>query len=268
MQKLVSIVIPTFCAARWLGETLESIRRQSYRPIEVIVSDGGSTDSTAKIVQSYDDIIVHFRSSPDDGPADALNRGIAQAKGDLIGYINGDDSLAENSIAEACETLCSEAMPALVYRDIEFIDEFGKRRRGYGGKLTTYCPGKYDIVDHRVGSLVVPQQGSFWNRACQQLVGEFDPSIKTAFDGHWYARAAVGGAKIIYRPGIGGAFRVHEAAISYNFANKPEWKDAYQRVEQIWIDSKIELPSGARGKILRARRMMFRLSRHIALGKW
>jgi glycosyltransferase involved in cell wall biosynthesis len=261
---LVSIIIPCFNAERWLGETLESIRAQDYRPIEVIISDGGSKDCTADIVGQFPDVVTHFRSSPDQGPADALNQGLALATGSVIGYINADDLLKKGAVREAVEVLSKESGAALVFRDIEFIDADGKRTVGYGGKSKIYCPGAYEQSAHRLGYMIVPQQGSFWNRQCQELVGEFDPAIKTSFDGHWYARASVAGVRMIYRPKISASFRVHSAAISYGFKEKQQWQDGHRRVEEIWANAGKQKFTGFSKMAVKGKRMLMRGVRHAA----
>lgn len=237
---LVSIIIPCFRAERWIGETLESIRAQTYRPIEVIVCDGGSSDGTSDIVKQFGDLVTHFLSEPDQGPADALNKGLRLINGDVIGYINADDLLKPNAVSKAIDTLGGIDGPALVFRDIEFIDENGAPTVGYGGKLRFYCPGPYEQSAHRIGCMVVPQQGSFWNRAANDLVGDFNIDIKTAFDGHWFARASVGAVKLIYRPGIAASFRVHSNAISHGFREKEAWTKGHEQVNEVWMGAGIE----------------------------
>jgi glycosyltransferase involved in cell wall biosynthesis len=261
-KPLVSIIIPCYNAERWLGETLESIRAQDYGPIETIVCDGGSKDGTSDVVAQFGDIVSKFFSSPDRGPADALNRGIVAASGAVLGYINADDLLKPRAVREAVSVLVSEYGPALVFRDIEYIDEAGKPAIGYGGKLKTYCPGPYEQAAHRLGCMVVAQQGSFWNRQAQELVGAFDPDIQTAFDGHWYARASVKGVKMIYKLGIAASFRVHAAAISSHPKFMAAWKKDGKTVNDVWYASGIHSPHGINATWIRTKRIFLRALRH------
>ena len=110
MSIKISIVTITYNAERTVRDTFESILRQRFRPLEYIIVDGGSTDSTISIINDYQvrfklaGIEIKYKSEKDKGISDAFNKGIAQATGDIIGIINADDKLVDNSlniIAEA-----------------------------------------------------------------------------------------------------------------------------------------------------------------------
>ena len=88
---LVSVLTPSFNQARWLGDNLRSVDRQTYPAIEHIVMDGGSTDGTLDILCAASER-VQWRSEPDRGQSHALNKAFAQAGGDIIGWLNSDDA--------------------------------------------------------------------------------------------------------------------------------------------------------------------------------
>ncbi|HMK11024.1 MAG TPA: glycosyltransferase family 2 protein [Acidimicrobiales bacterium] len=93
----ITLVTPTLNAERFLPEMLASVRAQEWTDIEHIVIDGGSTDATLDILQSEPGLEVV--SAPDDGLYDAINQGVARAKGDLLGFVNADDLLAPGALA-------------------------------------------------------------------------------------------------------------------------------------------------------------------------
>ncbi len=93
---LVSVVIPTFNRARFLGEALESVLAQTYRPLEIIVVDDGSQDETPRLVTRYP-VIYHRKIRG--GPASARNRGILLSKGELIAFLDSDDLWLPEKIA-------------------------------------------------------------------------------------------------------------------------------------------------------------------------
>ena len=97
---LLSVVVPCRNRANFLHETLESILRQDYPSIECIVVDGASTDSTVDILESYGGRI-QWCSEPDSGPADAINKGWARAKGSVVAWLNADDLWAPGAAMAA-----------------------------------------------------------------------------------------------------------------------------------------------------------------------
>lgn len=92
MSVLVSILTPSLNQAEFLPDCLHSVARQSYRPIEHVVFDGGSSDGTLELLRNAVGQNVIWVSEPDRGQADALNRAFARSEGDIIGWLNADDA--------------------------------------------------------------------------------------------------------------------------------------------------------------------------------
>ena len=93
---LVSVVIPVHNGERFLPDTLQSVFEQTYRPIDVIVIDDGSTDESVAIARSFGDVIVE--SQPQAGESAARNRGMNRASADLITFIDGDDQMTRGGL--------------------------------------------------------------------------------------------------------------------------------------------------------------------------
>lgn len=88
---LVSILTPSFNQAAWLGENLRSVACQTYPRIEHVVMDGGSSDGSVELLRAAGESVV-WRSEPDGGQADAINKAFAASSGEIIGWINSDDA--------------------------------------------------------------------------------------------------------------------------------------------------------------------------------
>ena len=121
---LVSIITPTFNAEKTIARTIESVLRQSYSPIEYIIIDGGSTDSTLEIVNSY---LHRFSgktrviSEKDNGMYDAMNKGIANASGELIGILNSDDWYEPEAV-EAMVKIFGENRESVLYGILRYVE--------------------------------------------------------------------------------------------------------------------------------------------------
>jgi len=124
MNPLVSIIVPSYQQARFLRVAIDSILSQKYKPLEVLVLDGGSTDGSRKILESYGDAIW-FRSQPDRGQCHAINEGFERSKGKYVAWLNSDDFYYPGAIAHAVEVLKNNPDTGLVYGEGNLVAEDG-----------------------------------------------------------------------------------------------------------------------------------------------
>lgn len=116
----ISIITVAFNAADTIESTLISVARQTFRDVEHVVIDGGSSDGTQAVVSSHGDRISRFLSEPDRGIYDAMNKGLALATGNVIGFLNADDAYAtENVLSRVAETMERYHLDAL-FGDVAF----------------------------------------------------------------------------------------------------------------------------------------------------
>jgi glycosyltransferase involved in cell wall biosynthesis len=102
-RPLVSVITVVFNGEKFLEQTILSVINQTYTNVEYIIIDGASTDGTLEIIKKYEDKIDQWISEPDTGIYDAMNKGIALAKGELIGIINSDDWYENYAISEVVD---------------------------------------------------------------------------------------------------------------------------------------------------------------------
>jgi glycosyltransferase involved in cell wall biosynthesis len=179
-QPLVSIVTPSLNSSRFIEETIQSVKQQTYKNIEHIIVDGGSADNTIEIVKQYPHIILI--AEPDNGMYDAINKGLRRAQGEIVAYLNSDDLYYPETIQIAVSYLMQHPDVSLVYGDCDFIDV-------NGNYLYTYRYPKFQLrrfVCLKWSS--IPQQTTFWRRQIHNLVGYFDTSFRLAGDFEFYAR--------------------------------------------------------------------------------
>src|SRR5215472_7727613 len=94
----ITVVTPSFNQGQFLEATLRSVLDQNYPNLEYIVCDGGSTDNSVEVIQRYQDRLAWWVSEKDKGQSNAINKGFAGATGDLLAYINSDDTFAPGSL--------------------------------------------------------------------------------------------------------------------------------------------------------------------------
>ena len=121
---LVSIVTPTYNQGKYIEATIQSVLSQNYSNVEYIVVDGGSTDETLDILKRYDKRL-RWISEHDNGPEDAINKGIRQTRGKIVAWLASDDTYLPETITTAVEIFRKHPSVGLVYGKSRYIDSTG-----------------------------------------------------------------------------------------------------------------------------------------------
>ena len=119
---LVSIVMPSYNQARFLEDAIRSVLEQDYPRLELIVIDGGSTDGSQEILDHYRDRMAHCISEPDQGQAEAINKGFRLTRGDVVAWLNSDDVYMPGVVTEAVNALEDNPDAGIVYADGLMVD--------------------------------------------------------------------------------------------------------------------------------------------------
>ena len=215
---LVSIVTPSFNQAHFLEETIKSVLGQIYPHIDYIIMDGGSTDGSVDVIKKYEGKLAHWESVKDKGQTDAINKGFNRAKGEILAWLNSDDTYASpHTIADAVNYLVAHPETALVYADCDFINEAGDVIGRFASRQTDYAK-------LRSGFVHIPQQTMFFRAKYWKELGPLDPSFYFAMDYDLWVRIAKH-APLHYVPGKTWAnFRIHTSSKT-NVNDERGWKE-------------------------------------------
>ncbi len=181
---LVSIIVPSYNQGAFIQQTLDSIIKQDYRPIEILVIDGASKDETVNILKSYDGVSeLHWWSEPDSGPVEAVNKGFAKAKGEICSIQSSDDFYLPGAIERVVAVLCSDENLGLVYGDYIKVDTEGKELNRY--QLQPFSlPGLLARDTH------IPQPTAFFRLDIVKQIGAWDDRIPYVPDTDLWFRIA------------------------------------------------------------------------------
>jgi glycosyltransferase involved in cell wall biosynthesis len=207
----ISLVTPCYNAARFIAETIESVLAQDLPDLEYIVLDGGSKDGTADIIRRYESRLAWWVSEPDAGQTSAINRGLARATGDVLGFLNADDVLTPGALRAVLDAFGQNPNAELAVGEVEWIDADG---RALGTKHSSDIADLGDALDiYRVwwGQRQFVQPEVFFRRALWERVGAFDESYHLAFDYDYWVRCFRAGARVAKIPRPLVRFRLHDA---------------------------------------------------------
>jgi glycosyltransferase involved in cell wall biosynthesis len=177
---LVSIITPSFNSARFITETIESVKTQDYPAIEHIVIDGGSTDGTQQILARYPHLV--WVSEADRGQSHALNKGFQRARGEIIGWLNADDTYRPGAISNAAGYLLENEEVDLVYSDLLVVDEHNQPIRVARAQA-------FDL-DRLLVSNFIKQPTVFMRRGVIAQLGGVDERLHFVMDRELWLRAA------------------------------------------------------------------------------
>jgi len=180
---LVSIVTPSFNQARYLEAAMKSVFAQEYPRLEYIVVDGGSTDGSADIIKRYEHKLAWWVSEKDKGQTDAINKGFARARGDILAWLNSDDTYEPGAVNSAVRALQAHPEAGMVYANCNFINEGGQVIGKFGAAQTDYRR-------LREGYVHIPQQSMFFRAGLWKQLGPLDPSFYFAMDYDLWTRIA------------------------------------------------------------------------------
>lgn len=207
-----SIVTPTFNHARFIRKTIDSVLEQSGEfDLEYLVVDGGSTDGTQAILQDYKGRL-EWSSEADHGQADAINKGLRRCSGDIVGWVNSDDTLLPGALERVAHAFCDHPGQEWVHGRCRIIDENDRPIRR-PVELYKHLRSRHYSFGSLLAENFVSQMTVFWRRETMEAIGLLDPSLRFAFDYDLWLRLARRGDPV-YIPTPQACFRWYESSKS------------------------------------------------------
>jgi len=207
-QPLISIITPSLNQRRFIEATIDSVLSQDYPRIEYIVVDGGSTDGTLDVLAKYEGRL-QWISEPDRGQSDAINKGFRRAKGEILAWLNSDDTYLPGAVRSAVDHLVAHPDCAMVYGDGYLIDEEGRVTRRFPATEPFDLWRLVYVVDY------ILQQSAFFRREAVEAVGYLDERLHWGMD--WDLFIKIGKRfRVDYLPRPMANLREHGAAKTFS----------------------------------------------------
>lgn len=252
---LISVITVCRNAAATLEACLDSVAQQSWPRIEHIVIDGASTDGTAAILERHRDRLAHVVSEPDGGLYDAMNKGVALARGDFVFFLNADDTFASrDSLRDAMRQIARDPQGDVYYGSLEV--------RGPGGTVV-HVPPPPEQAEEEMVLGCLPHQAALARRAVFARTGPFDLRWRRHADYDWWLKVmadpslrlrridavvgsfALGGASSDLAKGQPEVFAIQNASPVYR---SPEWdRRRIELFQKAWLEARMALAAREEG---------------------
>ncbi len=176
-----SIVIPSYQQAKFLRTTLESVLTQDHPDREIIVRDGGSTDGSLELLRELGrDGAFRWISEPDGGQAEAINRGLREATGEIHAYLNSDDVYYPGALRRVAEYFAAHPECLVLYGNADHLNRDGS-------VMEVYPVEPWDYTRLQTVCFLC-QPAVFWRREVEENFGAFDPALYFSMDYEYWLR--------------------------------------------------------------------------------
>jgi len=213
----LSIVIPSFNQGDFIERTIVSILSQDYPALELILMDGGSTDETMTVVEQYRDRFAIVKHENDAGQADAIARGFAMSTGEIMTWLNSDDTYLPGTLRRVGEFFRDNPKAAFAYGDYQLID-------ANDALIVEKRQPDFDIGIVKYAFLTVPQMSAFWRRDLYLQSGGVDPGFRFAMDYDLFVKLG-SLSPAAHLPFPIGRFRIHPASKTTNLESVRQHED-------------------------------------------
>jgi len=194
-----------------------SVINQDYPNFEYIVIDGGSTDNSTEIIRKYEEKINYWISERDMGQADAINKGLKNATGDIINWINSDDILLPGALMEVAKAFMLDTDVVLVHGGVILFDDKRKYEIDFGYQ---------ELNNERyLSGMAFPQPAGFFAKSAMGRVGLLDRNLHYGMDYDLYARLSL----------IGRFMQINHILAKYRLHNTSKSVAEYQRFMGDWV---------------------------------
>jgi glycosyltransferase involved in cell wall biosynthesis len=205
----ISVITPSFNQAQYLERTIRSVLDQGYPNMEYIIIDGGSTDGSVDIIRKYADRLAYWVSEPDRGQAHAINKGLARATGEWVGWQNSDDVYYPGVFQQLTSRASMDPDAQLIIGNMNLIDKDDAFLRDIKYVKPTYAALLAE-------GMVLTNQAAFWRHKIHAELGFLDEELDCGFDYEWFLRVLKNGRLAAHVNATWGGLRLHDETKTSN----------------------------------------------------
>jgi glycosyltransferase involved in cell wall biosynthesis len=230
---VISIVTPSYNQGELLEATIRSVLLQGYPRLEYIIIDAESNDNSLEVIRRYEPWLSYWVSEPDNGQAEAINKGFSHSRGDWLGWLNSDDLYLPGALWQVAIAILADKRHNWLVGTTLFVDE----KLSVFGRFDPKCDTDrwLDFVCTKCcNGTALPQQSSFWSRRVWERVGSLNEGLHFAMDHEYWGRLAQAGFRPLKLPQEIALFRQHGSSKTAE-GKKPFYKEELEVVGG-WVD--------------------------------
>lgn len=214
-EPLVSIIIPCYNAEKFIAATLKSALNQSYRNLEILILNDGSTDATEKIIREYSDSRITYISKNNTGVSDTRNIGLQHSKGDYVLFLDADDIISETFIEQHVNCLQKNIHLGFTSSKVIMINEEGalmpsKTLQGTSSNILE------DVLSYKSNIITSPSNYLFRKSILVENSIQYDPELTSSADRYFLIEFSKYAYGALIENGCNLYYRVHEKSMSNN----------------------------------------------------
>jgi glycosyltransferase involved in cell wall biosynthesis len=243
----VSIVTPSYNQADYIEETIRSMLLQGYPNLEYIIIDGKSSDHSVEIIKKYEPWLSYWVSESDRGQTHAVNKGFALCSGEILAWLNSDDTYEAGTLAAVAQKMSSDTSIDVLYGNVKITDEIGKVMAEVRSVPFNSQAFLYETVH------IVAQSAVFWRRKMLVEVGDVNEALHYAMDRELLIRFMEHGANFSFIRKPLGTYRCHTQAKTSSEKSRAEllsipqmtavtkrtdylfWRSVYRLRQYFWL---------------------------------
>ena len=221
----ISIVTPSYNQGKFIEETIQSVLLQGYPKLEYIIIDGGSTDDTLEVIRKYEPWITYWVSEQDHGQSHAINKGFNKATGEILAWVNSDDTYEPGALAKVGEFFGNFPNVDVLYGNANIIDK-------NSSQIGKVCSIPFNTTAHLYRTVPIPAQSAvFWRRKVFFDSSMLNEDLHYVMDADLLVRFAESGASFFFLHTCFGSYRCHE--LSKTFSTSDSKKETLLVIPQL-----------------------------------
>ncbi len=182
-----SIITPSLNQSEYIERTIQSVLSQKYVEVEYFIIDGGSNDLTMNIIHKYTSKVSKIIIEKDSGQADAINKGLRLSTGEIIGWLNSDDTYKPNTLKIISDIFYQNPEVEFIYGNSDFINEKDEYIQNYPSFQIRNDKSKYMFWK----GWPIPQPSTFFRRGVFEKIGFLNENLKYAIDFEYFLRISL-----------------------------------------------------------------------------